>query len=623
MGKNITIRRIGIDFGTSTTVFAYKDYDKNGNPLSNSAPKLLELGGRVMFPTIVFEPEGEDVRVYGFDAEAESLISSGTLYTNFKMDLMSEERHDKAYELILGYFDYLRNIYKEECNRIGNVEVEETWLSYPAAWPDHIQTEMEKIACETGFANVHIMDEPTAAINSVLYQYKDQLQCNKLLTEGEPANVLIIDMGAGTTDLVVCRFIPGDEKPVERLLSWPPADSGDYFGGREMDDRLTEYCICYCEAHNSLGRDFRKISKKISRNIKKWKEGEFSRALQTKRKPPVPEIVESNVPNILEQNDFKIVDRKSFEDVLEGLLETFPKIVYDCASKLQNCEIGFDLFAETDIVILTGGNSSWYFIDEYLLGKREAKAGNVGFLKLQNQPERMLRMGQPQQTVAYGLTLNDKILKDISEQFKAKSPVKPQQIGQAVLSRADNVKSLLAAKTKEKEISIKKEKEISIKKEKEISIKKIKELTGFVELVHEAEMATRDSNLLLTIPGTPVAWEIATRLAKGDTDFRSYYSFVVKNDTNFSKRLKADASVLPDIYMLASPLPVMASPQARKKQLYDEKERLLCEIARQIKNVKKVREQETNVVEARRQLMEALEVGLAAAAQELQNYRTV
>lgn len=212
------VRRIGIDFGTSTTVFAYKDYDKRGNT-SSSAPKLLELSGRVMFPSIVFEPDGGTERVYGFDTEEESRIAEGTLYANFKMDLMSQDRHDKACELIIGFFKYLRSIYKEDCTRIGIADEEETWLSYPAAWPENIQVEMIKMAQEAGFVNVHILDEPSAAINSVLYQYKDQLQDNKLLTMGEPANVLMIDMGAGTTDLVVCRFIPGDKEPIERLLS--------------------------------------------------------------------------------------------------------------------------------------------------------------------------------------------------------------------------------------------------------------------------------------------------------------------------------------------------------------------------------------------------------------------
>lgn len=615
------VRRIGIDFGTSTTVFAYKDYDKKGNT-SNSAPKLLELGGRVMFPSIVFEPKGEMSRVYGFDAEEESRIAEGTLYTNFKMDLMSEDRHDKACELIVGFFKYLRNIYKEECNRIGAADEEETWLSYPAAWPEQIQLEMENIAQEAGFVNVHILDEPTAAINSVLYQCKDQFQDNKLLELGEKANVLIIDMGAGTTDLVVCRFVLGDKKPAERLLSWPPAESEDYFGGREMDDLLTEYCIGYCEGHNRFKRDFRQMRKKMSRNIKKWKEGEFFRALQTERKPPVPEIVESNVPDVAERKDFKIVDRKSFEDVLEGLLGTFPKIIEDCAKELRNREDGFDLFTETDLVILTGGNSSWYFIDEYLLGKREAESGSVGFARLQSQPERLLRMGKPQQTVAYGLTLNEKILKNISEQFKTKNHVIGQQIKglqNKALNKANEKKALSGSK----------------KKQKEIYYKKLKDLEPVVQLVNEAVIATGDSTKVLR--DSPVANAIylagkgtsilGTGLTIGATAILGTTGLSlggIASAATMAGGLIGGAAVA-GTFILAAPIAVLGvggglvASKAQKKQLHDEKVRLLEEIKKQTENVKRTRELEQDVVDERKKLMETLEMGLMEAAEELQS----
>lgn len=621
MVMKMIIRRIGIDFGTSTTVFAYKDYDKKGNT-SNNAPKLLELGGKVMFPSIVFEPEGEAEKVYGFDAEEESRIAEGTLYTNFKMDLMSEDRHDKACGLIVGYFKYLRNIYKEDCNRIGIADEEETWLSYPAAWPESIQVEMEKMAQEAGFVNIHILDEPTAAINSVLYQYKEQLQNNKLLAIGEAANVLMIDMGAGTTDLVVCRFIPGDKKPVERLLSWPPADSDDYFGGREMDARLTEYCIDYCEAHNYYHRDFQRMKKRMSRNIKKWKEGEFFRALQTERKPPIPEIVESNVPDVAEQKDFKIVDRKSFEDVLEGLLEIFPKIVADCAKELRDREDGFELFTETDLVILTGGNSSWYFIDEYLLGKREAEIGNIGFVKLQNQPERLLRMGKPQQTVAYGLTLNEKTIKNISEQFKTKNPAIAQQIKEIqnkVLNKMNDEKSESGSK----------------KKSHELHYKKLKDLEPVVQLVNEAIIATGDSTKVLS--DSPVANAIYLA-GKGTSIVGTGLSIgatAVLGTTGLSLGGIASAATaaggliggaaVAGTFILAAPIAVLGvggnliASKARKKQLHDEKVRLFEEIEKQIENVKRVRKLEMNVVDERKKLLETLERGLIEAAMELQS----
>lgn len=617
-------RRIGIDFGTSTTVFAYKDYDKKGNT-SNAAPKLLELGGRVMFPSIVFEPEGKTARVYGFDAEEESRIADGTLYTNFKMDLMSEERHDKACELITGYFRYLRNIYKEDCSRIGIPDEEETWLSYPAAWPKHVQQEMQEMAQEAGFVNVCILDEPTAAINSVLYQYKDQLWDNRLLAMGETANVLMIDMGAGTTDLVVCRFILGEQSPVERLLSWPPADSDDYFGGREMDECLTEYCIAYCEKHNYYQRDFQKMKKRMSRNIKKWKEGEFSRALQTERKPPIPEIVESNVPDISERKDFSIVDRKSFEDVLGGLLETFPKMIMDCAKELKNCEDGFDLFTETDLVILTGGNCAWYFIDEYLLGRRESAVGSVGFARLREQPQRLLRMGKPQQTVAYGLALNEKVIKSISEQFKSKKFLGKNKKS----SKADEVQEM---SNRGKAVSMSK------KKTEEIHYKKLKDLEPVVQLVNEAAIATGDPTKVIS--DSPMAQNIylagkgASILGTGLT----VGATAALGTTGLSLGAIASAATaagglvggaaLAGTFVLAAPVAVLGvggslvASKAKKKQirqLHDEKVRLLEEIKKQREHVKTTKEREINVVEERKNLMDALDKGLEQAAAELQS----
>lgn len=538
------------------------------------------------------------------------------------MDLISEDKHDKACELIVGFLQYLRDIYKEDCNRIGIADEEETWLSYPAAWPESVQLDMEKMAQEAGFVNIHVLDEPTAAINSVLYQYKDQLQNNKLLTMGEAANVLMIDMGAGTTDLVVCRFIPGDKNPVERLLSWPPADSEDYFGGREMDDRLTEYCIGYCEAHNYYQRDFQRMKKRVSRNVKKWKEGEFFRALQTERKPPVPEIVENNVPDVAEQKDFQIIDRKSFEDVLEGLLETFPKIIKDCAEELKNREDGFDLFTETDLVILTGGNSAWYFVDEYLLGKREAEIGNIGFAKLQNQPERLLRMGKPQQTVAYGLTLNEKLIRSISEQFKTKKFVIDEQITDIknkVLNTANEGKTVFASK----------------KKANELYYKKLKDLEPIVQLVNEAMIATGDSTKVLS--DSPVANTIylagkgasivGTGLTIGATTVLGTTGLSLGGITSAAAVAGGlvGGATIAGAFILAAPIAVLGvggslvASKARKKQLHDEKVRLLEEIGRQIDNVKRVRELEKDAVEERRNLMETLEIGLTQAAAELES----
>ena len=68
---------------------------------------------------------------------------------------------------------------------------------------------MLESASKAGFPNVVGMDEAQAAIGAVIVQNAEYFVKSGLLKKGVPVNILMIDMGAGTTDLVLCSYTHG------------------------------------------------------------------------------------------------------------------------------------------------------------------------------------------------------------------------------------------------------------------------------------------------------------------------------------------------------------------------------------------------------------------------------
>ena len=174
------IRQIGIDFGTSTTVLRFKDYENGSDLKPNQPPEQLVYENKPTIPTIIFETEDGELL---FGEEAEHYSGDGKLHTNFKMNLMSEDKeiYNKTTFLILEFLKYLREIYSDQLPTYGKFDEEYTYISYPAKWPEDIRETMIRLADLAGFKNVNGVDEPTAAINSVIYQYGEKLEENEVM----------------------------------------------------------------------------------------------------------------------------------------------------------------------------------------------------------------------------------------------------------------------------------------------------------------------------------------------------------------------------------------------------------------------------------------------------------
>lgn len=636
-------RRIGIDFGTSTTVMMYKDYS-DGKPIDSRNPVIITDDGVDTIPTVVRKVTGGETL---FGKQAEDSEESGEVYENFKMKLASEgEQYQQAIALTEEFFKYLRELYEaylvdgEECDR------EETWISYPAKWKPKVIEDMKQAARNAGFKNVEGMDEPTAAVNSLVYQNQESLQRQGLLDVNRDNNVLMIDMGAGTMDLVFCKYRPGADKPLNVLLSWPNAQSENFFGGREIDEKLAEQSLVYLSRN---GQDYSNRKGLLLRRNKKWKE-ELSRKLN---KNGSLSGAPSFIRNILEKDsdsmkDYPVLDRCGFEYACGELLRVFPEMVYECGEALEEQE-GINLFEETDLIILTGGNSIWYFIEEYLTGKRPSGYVPIEFKKIMVKGEqedqlRIFRMKRPQQTVAYGLALNEEMVRQVSEKLSrgdaAAAQSAPEGMGSILpvtVKKEDIVsaqQTLDAAKEKEILEKIAAQSKLVAQKEakrgkNELYYKKVKDLKIVVDLVNEAAAALEDTTRVITQSPTANALYIAGKgagVVGAGLSLAAMYGLGIPTLMSFfstSLVVMGGAALAGTFALAAAPVAILGAGgalvagRAKKSHLIKEKKRLLTEVESKIKLLADALDREKDAPGERRQLLITLGIGLEKAKREL------
>jgi molecular chaperone DnaK (HSP70) len=172
--------------------------------------------------TIAYETEDGRL-VFAEEARraAENNSNLNGLLRNFKMDLLSEEMRPLAVQRMQQLFEYIYEKYQEKRRVMyGQGEAVRTRVSYPAKWPPQLRQATIEAARKAGFPDVEGMDEPTAAMQFFLAHRTgalDSLFRERLFSRDQPLNVLLIDLGAGTTDIVVFRGTPGKPEDHEIL----------------------------------------------------------------------------------------------------------------------------------------------------------------------------------------------------------------------------------------------------------------------------------------------------------------------------------------------------------------------------------------------------------------------
>lgn len=383
-------RIIGIDFGTSTSVVKVKTY-RDSQPIdAREMADYVRFDNKDTLPTLVYKTnDGRFLAGY----EAENAAVKGVLHQNFKLDLISGDpaAREEAARYTEIFLKYLYSTYSEQKSYFPACDMETTYISYPAKWPDYLRSTMIELVKKVGFKNVNGLDEPTAAVHTIMVQESGKLSLNN----NGCANILMVDMGAGTTDLVLCKYAPNSVQPITIINVWPKADSPSLFGGREIDEGLCEYVKNYLVDCGLPGsKNFRE---KYLDKCKAWKENNIS--------PVFRDIngvvrycgfVDTLVAMLNVDIEFPPLSRESFENMFKDNLIQFAKMVNDCLD-----DAGFSR-NDLDYVILTGGHSQWYFTNEILDGSL-LKFGRVELPKVQNDKNRVVKLSRPQETVALGL----------------------------------------------------------------------------------------------------------------------------------------------------------------------------------------------------------------------------
>ena len=389
-------RIIGVDFGTSTSVIRVKRYGDDGQPIGEriEAKEVIFSGKGGMVPTLILKKNSDPNVVY-YGHEAELGRRGHTLYHDFKVNLENSdpEIRKQARALTEEFYAYMARQYRmqSEGGFFGSpTDRERTIISYPVKWSDKTKRFMLEIAAKAGFPNVEGMDEAQAAIHAVLVQNEAHLKANGLLQDGTPATILLIDMGAGTTDLVLCRYTPGSGD-MEMLNTWPQGDKA-LFGGKEVDGLLQNFfrpMLCQEEAEGL----FRRVG---SDKFKEWKDKLVSPTLLRNETVTSFDALDTCLDLMGVEMDEYSLDRAAFEKCLGDYLPELPTLIRDCVkhSSLEEKDI--------DMVIVTGGHSQWYFVREMLLGNMK-RFGDLELARIQSKPERIIALARPQETVALGL----------------------------------------------------------------------------------------------------------------------------------------------------------------------------------------------------------------------------
>jgi hypothetical chaperone protein len=253
-----------IDFGTSNSAVAIRD---------GAAMRLVELeAGYGTLPTAVFFNADEGGRAtFGRQAVADYIDGyDGRLMRSLKSLLGSsliESTTDLGNGSAMRYIDiigtFLRHLRTHAVKSDGS-DLRQVVMGRPVFFVDDdpkadtaAQRSLEQSARDVGFQDVHFQFEPIAAA----FDYESRLT--------EEQQVLVVDIGGGTSDFSLVRVGPDRARRLERKDD-VLAHHGVHIAGTDFDRRIELATILRELGYKALGPDGKEVPNRIYFDLATW-----------------------------------------------------------------------------------------------------------------------------------------------------------------------------------------------------------------------------------------------------------------------------------------------------------------------------------------------------------------
>lgn len=397
-------RIIGIDFGTSTTYMNIKRYN-GSQPVEDRfsyIPVVFNYGGSSGMVASIVRVNADGS--YDFGEKAEEQLQGAGIYKEIKMLLEStdEAQRAQARHITEEFFKFLYETYAQQAANLGSKDdAEETIVSYPVKWQPETVAFMLEAARKAGFQNVRGMDEATAAVLALLCQNAN----SEIISAGKPGYLMLVDMGAGTTDLVICKYQTDEngEVHVELVANWPRTAEEPAFGGREIDRILEKYVEDYLSGAliPAMAPNAHVIAT-MPGQAKMWKEKNVSVNLCANKPVNTCAYLGTYKTMGILTGEFPPFGRQEFERIAQSGLRDYVNLLLGCLNDAAAKDAAFAADG-LDLVILTGGHSAWYFAQEIIDGTMEGFLEHPALSLIRNQKNRVVRLPNPQTTVSLGL----------------------------------------------------------------------------------------------------------------------------------------------------------------------------------------------------------------------------
>lgn len=368
----VTERKIGVDFGTTTSAVYYANVYDDGTTQGH----FLHFpdGHSNYVPTLIYKPADEGEVCFGWQAEARGDNDPEHLYGEFKMELLDSQKAEAAERRTRQFFKYMYKIYQNKAIQISGDEINSantsTVVTYPAIFTDTQREILKKAAEDAGFPNVSMLTESEAAMWYASTTSSGESE--RILSHLGKSKItaMSIDMGAGTTDISVFEY-DCDSKRVVSILGHSEDvkrnDSGREitFGGREIDGILADFYKRQIGPglYENLGKGNAKLGERaLLRDTQIFKETTVSRELNKGNAVPFPPS--SLILPIMQLNpdaySSMALNRERFEVISGKYLEQFNRLIENALEDAGKKS------GEIDVVVLTGGHSVWHFVQDML-----------------------------------------------------------------------------------------------------------------------------------------------------------------------------------------------------------------------------------------------------------------